>query len=157
MTTRYDRERIHRLFLKERGNIRAVMGYKGTPKSPNTIRRYAKEGRWHEELLGNLKSEKGSGNKCKRKNENSNKGMVDISKLEQIKEIIYEFLVPNTSERIKTLILRPKTYSEAIKCYLEVDSRIDEKREKLSNSNFGKWEEIIRQIGAEEDIGNRGH
>ena len=154
MTTQYNRERIHRLFLKERGNIRAVMGYKGTPKSPNTIRRYAKEGRWHEELLDNSRRERGSGNKCKNKNEDSNKGKVDIGKLEQIKEIIYEFLVPNPSERIKALILKPKTYTEAIKCYLEVDSRIDEKREKLSNSNFGRWEEIIRQIGAEEDIGN---
>ncbi len=146
MITRYDRERIHRLFLRENGNIRAVMGHRGMPKSPNTIKRYAKEGKWYEELLNSPRVQRVKGNKFGIKTEGDNKVTVDIVKLEQIKEIIYEFLMPNPSERVKTLILRPKTFAEAVKCYLEVDSRIDEKKEKVSNSSINKWEEIIRQI-----------
>lgn len=146
MTERYNRERIHKLFLREKGNVRAVMGYKGTPKSINTIKRYAKEGGWYEELPRISGVQKDGESKLESQGRNSDKVKIDIGKLEQIKEIIYEFLMPSPSERVKTLVLKPKTYAEAVKCYLELDSRIDEKKEKLSNSNIGKWEEIIRQI-----------
>lgn len=146
MTTLYNKERIHKLFLREKGNIRAVMGHKGTPKSINTIKRYAKEGRWYEELAGISKDQSDDKAKIESQKGNSEKINIDIEKLEQIKGIIYEFLMPSPSERVKTLVSKPKTYAEAVKCYLEVDSRIDEKKEKLSNSNIGKWEEIIRQI-----------
>ncbi|MGB9597263.1 MAG: hypothetical protein ACPL7B_13360 [Candidatus Poribacteria bacterium] len=146
MTGRYNRERVHRLFLREQGNIRAVMGYKGAPKSINTIKRYAKEGKWYEELA-KISEVQGDGRgKFGSQSRNRDKVNIDVRKLEQIKAIIYEFLMPSPSERVKTLVLKPKTYAEAVKCYLEVDSRIDEKLEKLSNKSIGRWEEIIKQI-----------
>jgi len=67
----------------------------------------------------------------------------DIRRLERIKQVIYQFLTRGTAEGIDEL--KPKTYNEAVKCYLEVDSRIDEKRGKPSASGLPPWEKMLRR------------
>jgi hypothetical protein len=162
MWARFDKEGIHKLFLEERGNIRAVMNHKGTPKSPNTIRRYAKDGRWHEELPENNRCKKVSvkklgtkNNKPKKLSEEKNRvdvvddGLKDIDGLEQIKEAIYKFLVLSSSEKNDNTELKPKTYAEAVKCYLDIDSRIEEKKGKSSDITSSPWEEIMRRVSSD--------
>jgi len=69
----------------------------------------------------------------------------DVGRLERIRSVLYQFLVPGTSEELDALELRPKTYTEAVKCYLEVDLRIDEKKGEQTSSGLGRWEEIVRR------------
>ena len=151
MWARFDKERIHKLFLEERGNIRAVVNHKSTPKSPNTIRRYAKDGRWHEELPETNHCQKVSAKKRGNKNRVDivDDGLKDIDGLEQIKEAIYKFLVLSSPEKNDNTELKPKTYAEAVKCYLDIDSRIEEKKGKSSDSTSSPWEEIIRRVSSD--------
>jgi hypothetical protein len=167
MSTRYDKERIHKLFLKMRGDIQAVIRHDSMPKSPRTIKQYAKEGRWYEELSDNTNQnvvtvcEDGfsddAGSKSRALIEEKDKDATidtdsdDIKKLEQVKGVIYKFLVPSSSDKMDGLELKPKTYAEAVKCYLDVDSRIDEKKDKSSNSGVNLWEEIIRRCMSPKD------
>jgi hypothetical protein len=148
MSTIYDKERIHRLFLQKKGNIQAVMRHKNMPKSPRTIKQYAKEGRWYEELYGVNQNEVSKENKDKTVIISTDSD--DIKKLEQVKGVIYSFLVPNLSDKMDSLELKPKTYAEAVKCYLEVDSRIDEKSGKPLNPKTNTWEEIMRRCASME-------
>ena len=67
----------------------------------------------------------------------------DVERLKRIRSVLYQFLVPEPSEELDVLELRPKTYTEAVKCYLEVDSRINEKRGKRSSPRLGRWEDIV--------------
>ncbi len=69
----------------------------------------------------------------------------DIEKLKQVKNVLYQFLIPNPSGKMEGLELKPKTYSEAVKCYLDIDSRINDKKSKSTNSGFNTWEEIMRR------------
>lgn len=159
MFKKYNRERIHKLFIKENGNIQAIMRYRNTPSSARTIIRYAKEGNWYKELSEDNKSNKQSSESdfiaAKDIIEDSmlNNERYEIKNLEQIRAIIYNFLVPNDNSLFDAMRLKPKTYTEAVKCYLEVDSRIDEKRKGNPNSGIVKWEEIMRlcTIKSEED------
>jgi hypothetical protein len=150
MWARFDKEGIHKLFLEERGNIRAVMNHKGTPKSPNTIRRYAKDGRWHEKLPENNQCKQVGAKKLGDKNRVDivDDGLKDIDGLEQIKEAIYKFLVLSSPEKNDNTELKPKTYAEAVKCYLDIDSRIEEKKGKSSDSTSSPWEEIMRRVSS---------
>ena len=148
MSAIYDKERIHRIFLQKKGNIQAMMRHKNMPKSPRTIKQYAKEGRWYEELY------RVNQNEVSKENKNEtviiNTDSDDIKKLEQVKGVIYNFLVTNSSDKMDGLELKPKTYTEAVKCYLDIDSRIDEKRGKPSNAKTNTWEEIIRRCASME-------
>ena len=69
----------------------------------------------------------------------------DIEKLKQVKNVLYQFLIPNPSGKMEGLELKPKTYGEAVKCYLDIDSRINDKKNKSSTSEFNAWEEIMRR------------
>ena len=84
----------------------------------------------------------------------------DVGRLERIRSVLYQFLVPGASEELDVLELKPKTYTEAVKCYLEVDSRIDEKKGKRPDSGLGRWEEIVRRCSCSpevvrKEVGNR--
>jgi hypothetical protein len=150
MWAKFDKERIYKLFLEERGNIQAVMNHKDTPKSPKTIRRYAKDGRWHEKLPENNHCKKVGAKKLGDKNRVDivDDGLKDIDGLEQIKEAIYKFLVLSSPEKNDNTELKPKTYAEAVKCYLDIDSRIEEKKGKSSDSTSSPWEEIMRRVSS---------
>jgi len=153
MAIRYDRERMHKLFLEEKGDIRAVLSHPDTPKSPWTIAKYAQEGGWYKELSEvhpSAKDDLDSGWDKKPVVESKGSQVVDeaeddIKRLERVRSVIYQFLVPGLSGEPDMGELKPKTYTEAVKCYLEVDSRIDEKKGKPSNSPFRSWEEILRR------------
>ena len=69
----------------------------------------------------------------------------DIEKLKKVKNVIYQFLIPNPSGKMEGLELKPKTYGEAVKCYLDIDSRINDKKSKFSNPGLNTWEEIMRR------------
>jgi hypothetical protein len=69
----------------------------------------------------------------------------DIEKLKKVKNVIYQFLIPNPPGKLEGLELKPKTYGEAVKCYLDIDSRINDKKNKSSNSGFNVWEDIMRR------------
>ena len=69
----------------------------------------------------------------------------DIEKLKKVKNVIYQFLIPNPPDKMEGLELKPKTYGEAVKCYLDIDSRINDKKSKSTNSGFNAWEEIMRR------------
>ena len=132
----YDKERIHKLFLEYKGNFDSIMLKDNMPKSQKTIRKYAKEGGWYGELNdydGGLSESD------------------DIVKLEKIRSNIYKFLVASSLENQDSTELKPKTYTEAVKCYLEVDSRIGERKEKISSPKSSTWEEIIRNCITSED------
>jgi hypothetical protein len=172
-TIRYDRERIHRLYLLTKGDIHAVMRHRNMPKSQQTIKRYAKEGRWYEELSKEIKLDQNdttiptlpSNEKMdcedeypedlkigtealkedKEKNAVIDDDSDDIEKLRQVKNVLYQFLIPNPSGKMEGLELKPKTYAEAVKCYLDIDSRISDKKSKTTNSGFSAWEEIMRR------------
>ena len=154
MTTRYDREKIHRLFLEEKGNIQAVSLHPDTPSS-RTIARYAQEGNWYAEL-----SDRSDNRSIRSKSAKLTKPTKsfrdfddfddsddedDIEKLERILSVLYQFLVPGTLEGLDMLELKPKTYTEAVKCYLEVDLRIDGKKGKHTDSGLDRWEDIVRR------------
>ena len=162
MWSRFDKEKIHKLFLEERGNIRAVMNHRNTPKSPNTIERYAKDGRWHEELTKDNHYKKvretKQGSKNDKPRELSDKkigtgivddGLKEINRLERVKKVIYKFLVLSSPEKNDNTKLQPKTYAEAVKCYLDIDSRIEEKKGKSSGSGSSRWEEIMRRVSSD--------
>ena len=158
MTAKYDKERIRELFLKEKGDIQAVSRYSDTPNSLSTIAKYAREGGWYNELLSMdaVRSVGGAGKGQAKNSEDS-----DTERLERIRSVLYQFLVPGTAEGLDMLELRPKTYTEAVKCYLDVDSRIDGKRSKGSNSELGPWGEIVLRCMSspegkrEEETGNQ--
>ena len=127
MPVLYDKEKIHKLFLECNGDFESIMIHKGMPKSRRTIKKYAIEGGWYKELSNNYEVSE----------------LDSIIRLEKIRTKIYDFLIePFIDENEKEL--RPKTYNEAVKCYLEVDSRIDEKRDKISGSGIKSWEDILR-------------
>ena len=63
-TIRYDRERIHKLFLQTKGDIHAVMRHHNMPKSQQTIKRYAKEGRWYDEFSKEIKFDQSTVTVC---------------------------------------------------------------------------------------------
>ncbi len=136
MPISYDRERIHRLFLEYKGNVDSIMLHSNMPKSQKTIKRYAKEGGWYDELDGYAG---GLGE------------IDDIAKLKKIRSNIYKFLISGSLGDQDNTELKPKTYTEAVKCYLEVDSRIDEKREDVSSPKSNSWEEIIKKCITLED------
>jgi len=133
------------------------------PKSQQTIKRYAKEGRWYEELSEEIKFDQSTVTICKDEylkdlengtetlNEEKEANVVidddsdDIEKLKKVKSVIYQFLIPNPSGKMEGLELKPKTYGEAVKCYLDIDSRINDKKSKSSNSGLNAWEEIMRR------------
>lgn len=157
MYKRYNVERIHKLFIQENGDIKAVMRYRNTPTSAKTILRYAEKGNWYKELSG-IKDKRSSDNdintdKSNIKDSVLNDEKCEIKNLEQLRAIIYNFLVPSDNQLFDVMKLKPKTYTEAVKCYLEVDSRIDEKRRGNPNSGISKWEEIIRRcaMNSEDD------
>ena len=79
----------------------------------------------------------------------------DVERLERIRSVLYQFLVPGASEELDALELRPKTYTEAVKCYLEVDSRIDEKRGEGPDSGLGRWAEIVRRCSSSPEVMGR--
>jgi hypothetical protein len=171
-TIRYDREKIHRIYLLTKGDIHAVMRHRNMPKSQQTIKRYAKEGRWYEELSkkiepnqsnltilvppSNVRTDceneypKDLENRAEILKEEKETNVIidddsdDIEKLKQVKNVLYQFLIPNPSG-MKELELKPKTYGEAVKCYLDIDSRINDKKSKSTNSGFNAWEEIMRR------------
>jgi len=170
MSTIYNKERIHKLFLQMSGDIQAMIRHDNMPKLPRTIKQYAKEGRWYEELSDNtnqnvvtvcedgFSDDAGSKSRAliEKKSEEATIDIDsdDIKKLEQVKGVIYKFLVPSSSDKsdkMDGLELKPKTYAEAVKCYLDVDSRIDEKKDKSSNSGVNLWEEIIRRCMSPKD------
>lgn len=159
MTKRYNKERIHKLFLKENGDIKAVMRHRNTPSSSKTILRYAKEGDWYKELSEtNKKRNDGQSfegslitNDCMPENKKN-----EIKNLEQIRAIIYNFLVPCDNSLFDAMKLKPKTYTEAVKCYLEVDSRLDEKRRGNPSSGINKWEEILRRCAMDSEDDEKG-
>jgi hypothetical protein len=167
MSTIYNKERIHRLFLQTSGDIQAMIRHDNMPKSPRTIKRYAKEGRWYEELSDNtnqnivticediFSEDSGSNPKAliEKKSEKAtiNTDSDEIKKLEQVKGVIYKFLVPNSSDKMDELELKPKTYTEAVKCYLDIDSRLDQKKGKSSSSETDAWGEIMRHCASLED------
>lgn len=134
--SKYNKERIHKLFLECCGDISSIMRHKATPRSRKTIRKYAKEGGWYNELPSTTK----------RNRETIDSKSDDIEKLENVKSVVYKFLIPETSDELKEFGLRPKTYAEAVKCYLEIDSRIDEKMNKSSSSVCRSWEDIIKHV-----------
>lgn len=136
--SKYNKERIHKLFLECCGDISSVMQHKATPRSRKTIRKYAKDGGWDDELV--LALNEGG------KNQSLNSESNGIEKLEKIKSVIYQFLVSEISDEVKELGFKPKTYAEAVKCYLEIDSRIDEKKTESSNSVCESWENIIKHL-----------
>ncbi len=155
MYKRYNVERIRKLFIQENGDIKAVMRYRNTPSSAKTILRYAKEGNWYKELSG-TKDKKASDNDVNTDKNSSKDSMLndekcEIKNLEQLRAIIYNFLVPNDNSLFDVMKLKPKTYTEAVKCYLEVDSRIDEKRRGNPSSGINKWEEIIRRCAIDSE------
>jgi hypothetical protein len=154
VATKYDREKIHRLFLNEKGNVQAVSLHPDTPSS-RTIARYAQEGNWHAELSDRsdnrstpsksaklTKPTKSSDDFC---GFDDSEDKDDIERLERILSVLYQFLVPGTLEGLDMLELKPKTYAEAVKCYLEVDSRIDGKKGKHTDSGLDRWEDIVRR------------
>jgi len=162
MAIRYDKERIHKLFLNTKGDIKAVMQNDNVPRSQRTIKQYAKEGKWYEELSESFISDQNAitvcGDEYSEYTENRaetlkeekeldvpmDADLDDIEKLEHIKNVIYQFLIPNPSDKKDGLELKLKTYGEAVKCYLDIDSRINEKKSKSSNIEVNTWEEIIR-------------
>jgi hypothetical protein len=80
----------------------------------------------------------------------------DVERLERIRAVLYQFLVPGTGN-LDALELRPKTYTEAVKSYLEVDSRIDEKKGKGQSSGLNEWKEmILRCLSLPEPTGRAG-
>ncbi|MDQ1328761.1 MAG: hypothetical protein QG641_2047 [Candidatus Poribacteria bacterium] len=130
------------------------------PKSQQTIKCYAKEGRWYEKLSEEIKFDQGickdeylkdleNGTETLNEEKEANVAIDDdsddIEKLKKVKNVIYQFLIPNPSGKMEGLELKPKTYSEAVKCYLDIDSRINDKKSKSSNSGFNAWEEIMRR------------
>jgi hypothetical protein len=168
-TIRYDRERIHKLFLQTKGDIHAVMRHHNMPKSQQTIKRYAKEGRWYDEFSKEIKFDQstvtvcedeypkdlGNGTETLKEEKETNvfidDDSDDIEKLKQVKNVIYQFLIPNPSVKMEGLELKPKTYGEAVKCYLDIDSRINEKKSKSTSSGLSAWEEIIRRCMSSKD------
>ena len=146
MPKRYDKDRIYRLFLEFKGNISTVMSHDDTPKSRKTIRKYAKDGGWYKELSSsnvNTDNKITKGYKFDKKVLNADSD--DIEKLEKVRSTLYKFLVSESLENQVNLELKPKTYTEAVKCYLDIDSRIEEKKNKTSGSESKSWEEIIKR------------
>jgi hypothetical protein len=127
MPKKYNKERIHKLFLETKGDIRLVMGHKGTPRTRRTIDHYAKEEGWYDELSAHCIQDD------------------DIERLEKVRSVIYQFLIQEPSHSAENLELKPKTYTEAVKCYLDIDTRIDEKKGKSSNIESNSWEDIIKR------------
>lgn len=79
----------------------------------------------------------------------------DIERLKRIRSVLYQFLVPGTAEGLDMLELRPKTYTEAVKCYLEVDLRINEKKGEGSSPGLGRWEEIVLRCSSPSGVARR--
>lgn len=131
----YDKKKIHNLFLRYGGDIGAIMKHNNMPVSRKTIRSYAKKGGWYDELSRN--------NEKKAKSDVDNIAFYDIENLEKIRSDLYKYLT--STKRQADTDLKPKTYSEAIKCYLDIDSRIDEKKSKIIDSESRTWEKIIKR------------
>jgi len=135
----YDKKRIHKLFLRYRGDIGAVMKHNNMPVSRKTIRRYAKNGRWYDELSCNNEGIANTDiDKSLEKIDS-----YEIENLEKIRSDLYKYIT--STEKQTGIELKPKTYAEAIKCYLDIDFRIDEKKSKINDSEFGSWENIIKR------------
>lgn len=163
MSARYDRERIHRLFLEEKGDVRAVLRHPDTPRQPRTVAKYAQEGDWYADLSSNTGDSPvidfdmaspaqsasinepvaNSAAKSDMKQTSDVAEDNDVERLRRIRSVLYQFLVPGTWEGLDMLELRPKTYTEAVKCYMDVDSRIDEKKGKGTSSVLDRWEKIV--------------
>lgn len=126
MPTLYDREKIHKLFLKYEGDLNSIMARKGTPKSKKTIKRYAIKCGWYDELA-----------RIRHKPD-------DLTRLEEVRASIYRILISDQLDNQKNSELKPKTYTEAVKCYLDVDLRIDEKLGRITDSESDHWKDILR-------------
>lgn len=170
---------VNRLYLLTKGDIHAVMRHRNMPKSQQTIKRYAKEGRWYDDRSKEIKFDQSNvtilvppsnertdcedeypedlGNGTETLKEETETNVVidddsdDIEKLKQVKNVLYQFLIPNPSSKMEGLELKPKTYGEAVKCYLDIDSRINDKKSKSSNTEVNAWEEIMRRCMSPKD------
>ncbi|HGJ66949.1 TPA: hypothetical protein ENS27_16440 [bacterium] len=135
----YDKKKIHRLFLRYQGNIGEIMKHNNMPVSRKTIRRYAENNGWYDELPNN--NEDIGNTDIDRSLDKID--TYDIENLEKIRSDLYKYIT--STENQTGIELKPKTYTEAIKCYLDIDSRIDERKSKINNSESGSWEKIIKR------------
>ena len=150
--------------------IHAVMRHRNMPKSQQTIKCYAKEGGCYEKLSEEIRFDQSTviigkddylkdfenGTETLKEEKETNvvidDDSDDIEKLKQVKNVLYQFLIPpNPSGKMEGLELKPKTYGEAVKCYLDIDSRINDKKSKSTNTEVNAWEEIMRRCMSQKD------
>jgi len=65
--------------------------------------------------------------------------------LKKIRSNIFNYLISHYQDCLADGELK-KTYIEAVKCYLEIDTRIDEKNTRKSGSVLTRWEEIVQRV-----------